>query len=92
MSNYEVPQPILNSSYDAPAKHWHIIEGEPQSRVQGRRKPAYRQDQALEWGFLTEPEVSHLARQRERESLAKRPAARPSAQADEVENSDEAGP
>ena len=22
----------------------------------------YRQDQALEWGFLTEPEVSHLAR------------------------------
>ena len=27
---------------------------------------SYRQDQALEWGFLTEPEVSHLARQRER--------------------------
>jgi len=25
----------------------------------------YRQDQALEWGFLTEPEVSHLARQGE---------------------------
>ena len=24
---------------------------------------SYRQDQALEWGFLTEPEVSHLARQ-----------------------------
>jgi len=24
----------------------------------------YRQDQALEWGFLTEPEVSHLARRR----------------------------
>ena len=27
---------------------------------------SYRQDQALEWGFLTEPEVSHLARRRER--------------------------
>ncbi len=24
----------------------------------------YRQDQALEWGFLTEPEVSHLARRK----------------------------
>ena len=27
---------------------------------------SYRQDQALEWGFLTEPEVSHLTRQKER--------------------------
>ena len=27
----------------------------------------YRQDQAMDWGFLTEPEVSHLARQQERE-------------------------
>jgi len=26
----------------------------------------YRQDQAMEWGFLTEPEVSHLARHGER--------------------------
>src|SRR5262249_40148515 len=26
----------------------------------------YRQDQALEWGFLTEPEQSHLALKRER--------------------------
>ena len=25
----------------------------------------YRQDQALDWGFLTEPEVSHLARRRQ---------------------------
>src|SRR5208337_3860612 len=24
----------------------------------------YRQDQALQWGFLTEPEESHLARRR----------------------------
>ncbi len=27
---------------------------------------SYRQDQALDWGFLTEPEVSHFSRQRER--------------------------
>jgi dihydropteroate synthase len=26
---------------------------------------AYRQDQALEWGFLTEPEISHLARRKQ---------------------------
>ena len=26
----------------------------------------YRQDQALQWGFLTEPEDSHLARRRSR--------------------------
>ena len=26
---------------------------------------AYRQDQALEWGFLTEPEVSHMDRKRQ---------------------------
>ncbi len=25
---------------------------------------SYRQDQALEWGFLTEPEVSHRGRRR----------------------------
>ena len=24
----------------------------------------YRQDQALDWGFLTEPEVSHLERKK----------------------------
>jgi dihydropteroate synthase len=28
---------------------------------------SYRQDQALEWGFLTEPEVSHIARRASRE-------------------------
>jgi dihydropteroate synthase len=29
---------------------------------------AYRQDQALEWGFLTQPEASHLASSRNREA------------------------
>ncbi|MGA2705606.1 MAG: type III restriction endonuclease subunit R, partial [Isosphaeraceae bacterium] len=41
MSNFEVPQPILNSPFDAPAEHWHIVEGEPPTRVQGRRKAIY---------------------------------------------------
>ena len=51
----------------------------------------YRQDQALEWGFLTEPEVSHLARQKERERR-KNARERVPAEAEEVENPDEAGP
>jgi len=40
MSSYEVPQPILNSPFDPPAEHWHIVEGEPPERRQGRRKAA----------------------------------------------------
>ncbi len=48
----------------------------------------YRQDQALEWGFLTEPEVSHLARQRERSRQEKSGTARSPAEAKEVEESD----
>jgi type III restriction enzyme len=41
MSGYEVPQPILNSPFDPPAEHWHIVEGEPPERVMGRRKAVY---------------------------------------------------
>jgi dihydropteroate synthase len=52
----------------------------------------YRQDQSLDWGFLTEPEISHRARQKERESLEKRSAERLPAETEEVENTDEAGP
>lgn len=33
---------------------------------------AYRQDQALEWGFLTEPEVSHMDRKRRAAKARKR--------------------
>jgi hypothetical protein len=49
---------------------------------------SYRQDQALEWGFLTEPEVSHLARQRERSRQEKSGTERFPAEATEVEESD----
>ena len=41
MSGYEVPQPILNSPFDPPAEHWHIVEGEEPERVHGRRKAVY---------------------------------------------------
>lgn len=33
---------------------------------------AYRQDQALEWGFLTEPEISHMDRKRQAAGAKKR--------------------
>ena len=49
---------------------------------------SYRQDQALEWGFLTEPEVSHLARRRERSRQEKSGTERFPAEATEVEESD----
>ena len=51
---------------------------------------SYRQDQALEWGFLTEPEVSHLARRRERSRQENSGTERSPAEADDVEESDEA--
>ena len=28
MSGYEVPEPILNSPFEEPARHWNIVEGE----------------------------------------------------------------
>lgn len=41
MSAYEVPQPILNSPFEEPAKHWHIVEGETPERRPGRRPAMY---------------------------------------------------
>ncbi len=41
MSNYEVPEPILNSPFQEPAEHWHIVEGEAPERRQGRRPAVY---------------------------------------------------
>jgi type III restriction enzyme len=41
VSNYEVPQPILNSPFDEPKEHWHIVEGEPPDQRSGRRPAMY---------------------------------------------------
>ena len=48
----------------------------------------YRQDQALEWGFLTEPEISHIARQRERSRPEKGGTERSGAEAEEIQEKD----
>ena len=41
MSDYEVPEPILNSPFEAPAQHWHIVEGEDPVKRAGRRRAIY---------------------------------------------------
>ena len=41
MSDFEVPQPILNSPFEEPKEHWRIQPGEPPERVPGRRAAAY---------------------------------------------------
>ena len=41
MNSYEVEEPILNSPYDEPAKHWQIEEGRPPEQKPGRRQAGY---------------------------------------------------
>ena len=41
MSTYEVPEPILNSPYEAPQAYWYIEEGKPPERRPGRRPAGY---------------------------------------------------
>lgn len=41
MSNYEVPNPILNSPYEEPREHWRIEQGVPAVRAAGRRPASY---------------------------------------------------
>jgi dihydropteroate synthase len=51
---------------------------------------SYRQDRALEWGFLTEPEVSRLARQRERSCRDESEREISAADAEDVDSAGEA--
>jgi type III restriction enzyme len=41
MNNFEVPNPILNSSYEEPTEYWHLEEGQPPERKTGRREAGY---------------------------------------------------
>jgi type III restriction enzyme len=54
---YEVPEPILNSPFEEPARHWYIREGEPAELRSGRR-PALvyppreeRHDRQVPWSL-----------------------------------------
>jgi type III restriction enzyme len=41
MSNYEVPEPIINSPFKEPAQYWRIVEGEEAQLLSGRRMAMY---------------------------------------------------
>jgi type III restriction enzyme len=41
MFDFQVSQPILNSPYDEPKRHWRIHEDKPAELVEERRKPIY---------------------------------------------------
>src|SRR5215213_1443265 len=41
MSNYQVPEPIINSPYDEPKQHWNIVEGEQPQLLPDRRRAIY---------------------------------------------------
>jgi type III restriction enzyme len=41
VSNYEVPEPILNSPYEEPKQYWRIQEGESPEKLTGRRPAMY---------------------------------------------------
>lgn len=41
MSGYEVPEPIINSPFEEPKRHWHIEEGKESELRSGRRPAMY---------------------------------------------------
>jgi type III restriction enzyme len=41
VNRFEVPEPILNSPFDEPKAHWHIVEGEEPVQRPGRRPAMY---------------------------------------------------
>jgi type III restriction enzyme len=41
MSNYQVPEPIINSPFEEPAEHWNIVDGEQPQLLPGRRPALY---------------------------------------------------
>jgi type III restriction enzyme len=41
MSDFEVPDPIINSPYREPEHHWNLMEGQPAELKAGRRPASY---------------------------------------------------
>ncbi len=41
MTQFEVPEPILNSPFEEPQAYWDLTEGEAPRRAGGRRRPEY---------------------------------------------------
>lgn len=53
MSNYEVPEPILNAPFSEPAQHWYIEEGREPELREGRRPAVVfpPRDQQTPWNL-----------------------------------------
>ena len=69
MSDFEVPQPILNSPFDEPREYWWIVAGQPLERREGRRKAMYyyhepTRDSADRGGYHVELPRVNLIRER----------------------------
>ncbi len=41
MTNFEVPEPIINTPYEEPQCHWFLQEGLPPEKRPGRREAGY---------------------------------------------------
>lgn len=72
MSEFEVPQPIVCSPFEEPAKHWHLEEGTAPTEAAPGRRPAhyfYREpgketDEGAPTGTLIELKLVNLVRAR----------------------------
>ncbi len=57
MNSFEVPEPILNAPFAAPAHHWYIREGEEPQKREGRRPSIVypprdeRKDKHVDWSL-----------------------------------------
>ncbi len=62
--SFEVPEPIINSPFEEPARHWYIRQGEPPELREGRRPSLVFQprDQTSPWevsGSVLSPVVEY---------------------------------
>ncbi len=72
MSDYEVPEPILNPPYDEPGLHWWIVDGEAPEKRSGRRPSMYHyiepgRDEGQRGGIQIELKLVNLIRSRVRQ-------------------------
>ena len=72
MSEFEVPQPIICSPFEEPAKHWHLVEGATLSEPAPGRRPAHYfhrdpsrdTDEGVPTGTMIELKLVNLVRAR----------------------------
>lgn len=72
MSNFEVPDPILNSPFEEPQEHWWIEDGKSPERRAGRRPAMYYyrepgREENGQGGFYIELKQANRIRERVKE-------------------------